>query len=386
MHTEHPTWVIAGGGMVGAAAALAVARTGRSVKVLEPAPAPSFVPEAPYDLRISAITLDNVSMLQTLTAWSRVEAMRVNPFTELAVTEGQSEWLEFSASDNGSDQPLGYMVENAVLQQALLDTLSEYPNAEVVPAAIAALDASAKTVTLSNDRVIPYEVLLGCDGANSKVRALSGIGVAGNAYHERCLLVNVRTEALLPTRTWQRFQGKVIHALLPLSLHDACLIVYADTPMLKTLTADEQQVAEYMREHFTSTIGPFEVQSFGHFPLKQQHALRYSEPDSRVVLLGDAAHSIHPLAGQGVNLGLRDVDALMTCLDGEFSWARLERRLRQRQLDNLLMGQSLHSVSRIFRSQNPLLQVARRLGLALAQPHSIAKRWVSYYAGARWKG
>lgn len=390
-------WVVVGGGMVGAAMALALAESGRKVVVLEPNPESEFVAEGAYDLRISAVTADNIALLDELGIWQHVVNSRVQEFTQLAVREQGGEWLQFGSKHS---TPLGYMVENKALQWILTQRLQAHAlvtyrvegfakvaGAEKLDHASVnhASDSDSWCVVTESGDYIPYQFLIGADGVNSRVRSAVGIGTAGASYQERCLLATVHVAEEIPAATWQTFCGREVHALLPLANQQACLIVYADTAEISGWQKNDVQVQLFKR--FGSEIGAFTLQNFGSFPLKHQHALRYYDSSMKAFVIGDAAHGVHPLAGQGVNLGLRDVAAVRELIgkvtdDNSGFEVKLQGVLKRRQTENLLMGQGLDSISRIFRSEHPFLQVARRSAFSVLARSKTLRGIVGRFAGA----
>lgn len=377
---ENLPWVVVGGGMVGASMALALAEAGRQVVVLEPFPEQRYVASEPYDLRISAITADNIALLKQLGIWQELRDLRVQAFHQLAVREGNNDWLTFG---DLVKPPLGYMIENRALQQVLTSALQAHERVRYVADGFACLSAEQQVITHSGE-AIAYQYVVAADGLNSQVRRAAGIGTAGASYPERCLLAIVEVAHPIPAATWQTFAGSEVHALLPLTDQQACLIVYAEPSVLNTW--QQSDLEKELQARFTAQIGEFSLQNSASFPLRHQHALRYFSEQRNVVLIGDAAHGIHPLAGQGVNLGLRDVagirKVLLECTDGDQHFlTSLLRALKQRQAENLLMGQGLDLVSRVFRSQHPVLQVGRKVGFSvLARTHQL-RNWIGKIAG-----
>lgn len=382
----HTTWLVAGGGMVGAAIALGLARQGHEVTVLEPFPVTEFSVEQAYDLRISAITADNIELLEQLGVWAHLSTLRLQPFHQLAVREQGMDWLELGQLD--SQQPLGYMIENQVLQFALWQALQAEPGVTCIQNGIEKLDVTKRQATSSDGQLLHYKWLLGCDGAQSKVRKASGIGVAGRSYGQSCLLSIVKTPEQVSARTWESFAGDEIHALLPLANNQACFILYADSPTVRSWQASEEKLKEALQQRFSS-YGDFEVLQHGSFPLTRQSALHYVRQDT--VLLGDAAHSIHPMAGQGVNLGFRDVKCLLKEIKGISAVHRADmeaaftRYSRIRRADNELMAQAMDTIGWSFKADKKPLQLLRRTLLSGLRGFKPGRDLMTAYASGVWK-
>ncbi|RUO31373.1 hypothetical protein CWE11_08515 [Aliidiomarina sanyensis] len=388
--------VIVGGGMVGAAAALALAESGFSVDVLEPQPEAEYQPEEPYDLRISAVTADNIALLERLGIWEDLLQARHQVFHELAVKEQGGPWLEFGDANGPA---LGYMLENRVLQRALQQQCRRHPLVRFHNERFAALEHQSGgdngttefVVRTASGTAIPYRALLGADGAQSPVRHALGLGTSGRTYREHCLLALVKMPQPVPARTWQIFAGDEVHALLPLAEHHACLIVYAAEPQLngiKRLDSAGQQKA--LEQRFASEIGEFKLVKMGSFPLRHQQVLTPWSGQRAGGVIGDAAHAVHPLAGQGVNLGFRDVQAIFSAAgsaNDETISDVLARTLMQRKLENNVMGHGLDGISRLFRSEHRGMVRLRRAAFALLAssrgPIPALRGWVGTFAGGR---
>ncbi|WP_304166290.1 FAD-dependent oxidoreductase, partial [Lonsdalea britannica] len=199
--------VIVGGGMVGAAAALGLAQNGFQVALVEQEAPPAFDAESPPDLRLSAIGYASVALLRQLGAWANVEQMRSAPYRRLETWEWDSARVAFDASELSLPE-LGFMVENRVLQRALWQSLENTPGVTFLcPRHLKQLDYDAPVwrVTLDDDAVIETTLVVGADGAQSRVRQWAGIGVSGWQYRQSCMLISVRTEGPQQDVTWQQF-------------------------------------------------------------------------------------------------------------------------------------------------------------------------------------
>ncbi|PVZ85928.1 2-octaprenyl-3-methyl-6-methoxy-1,4-benzoquinol hydroxylase [Serratia sp. S1B] len=380
--------LVVGGGMVGAAAALGLARTGLSVALLEAQAPEAFDAQSPPDLRISAISCTSVELLQQLDAWALVQQMRSAPYRRLETWEWDASRVVFDAASLGLPE-LGFMVENRILQLALWQQLKQCENLQLYcPAMLQSMQRIDDTwlVTLNSSQSIQARLLVGADGADSPVRKLANIGISGWQYRQSCMLISVETGAPQQDVTWQQFFPSGPRAFLPLYDHWASLAWYDSPQRIRQLqglplAALEREIAVA----FPSRLGAVKVHGVGAFPLVRRHAQRYVKPG--LVLLGDAAHTINPLAGQGVNLGYRDVSALLAVVrdavaQGE-DWASeavLLRYQRRRRRDNLMMQNGMDLFYASFSNDLPPLRIARNLALMAAQQAGKLKEQALKYA------
>ncbi|KFK95165.1 MULTISPECIES: 3-demethoxyubiquinol 3-hydroxylase [unclassified Serratia (in: enterobacteria)] len=380
--------VVVGGGMVGAAAALGLAQAGLSVALLEHQAPEAFDAQSPPDLRISAIGCSSVSLLKQLGAWQAVEKMRLAPYRRLETWEWASSLVAFDAASLGLPE-LGFMVENRILQLALWQQLEQCENLTLYcPATLQAMqrEHSGWQVTLSSSETLQARLVIGADGAHSQVRKLAAIGTSGWQYRQSCLLISVETGAPQQDVTWQQFFPSGPRAFLPLCGPWASLVWYDSPQRIRQLQAlPLEQLEREVAAAFPSRLGAVKVHAAGSFPLVRTHAQRYVQPG--LVLLGDAAHTINPLAGQGVNLGYRDVDALFDVIIGARElgedWASeavLMRYQRRRRTDNLLMQSGMDLFYAAFSNNLAPLGVARNLALMVAQRAGKLKEHALKYA------
>lgn len=380
--------VVVGGGMIGAAAALGLARSGLSVALLEHQAPDAFDAESPPDLRVSAIGCTSVRLLQRLDAWQGVLQMRLAAYRRLETWEWQSSRVVFDAATLGLPE-LGFMVENRVLQLALWQQVKQCENITLYcPAKVQTMVRHAQhwQVVLSSAEILEAPLLVGADGAHSQVRKLANIGTSGWQYRQDCLLITVATDAPQQDVTWQQFFPNGPRAFLPLYDHWATLVWYDSPQRIRQLQALPMvQLDKEIAAAFPARLGAVRAQAAGAFPLVRRHAQRYVQPG--LVLLGDAAHTINPLAGQGVNLGYRDVEALLAVVadarqQGE-DWASepvLMRYQRRRRSDNLLMQSGMDLFYGAFSNQLAPLGVVRNLALMAAQRAGKLKEYALKYA------
>ncbi|MBP2196867.1 3-demethoxyubiquinol 3-hydroxylase [Pantoea cypripedii] len=387
MQDSHFDVVVIGGGMVGAALACGLAQQKFRVAVVERAePAPFDAARAP-DVRVSAIGASSVALLKQLNVWPRVQAMRCAPYRKLETWEWQTAHVTFDAASLGLPE-LGYMVENSVLQRALWEKMQEDGGTLCSPATLENLlpHSGGWHVQLDNGTTLDARLVVGADGANSRVRQLAGIGVHGWNYAQSCMLISVECEHEAGDATWQQFTPEGPRAFLPLFDRHASLVWYDAPSRIRQLQSMPlPQLEKEIHAHFPARVGRFQVTAAASFPLVRRHATRYVT--AGLALVGDAAHTINPLAGQGVNLGYRDVEALLDTLVEARSQAELwsslavlQRYQRQRRKDNLLMQGGMDLFYFAFSNKLPPLRFARNLGLIAAEHAGVLKRQVLRYA------
>ncbi|WP_019934350.1 FAD-dependent monooxygenase [Oceanimonas smirnovii] len=379
---------IVGGGMVGALAAAMLASAGLSIRVLEGRQPVEFSPAQPHDLRISSISAASVRLLQQAGAWQAITHMRAWPYQKLEASEWQGFATHFSAEELDCEY-LGYMLENRIIQLGLWQTLAQWHNVTIdCPQTMETLQQTPEgaLLTLGNGEQLQARLVLACDGAESRVRQLAGMGVTAWDYAQQCMLISVAGAQLEQDITWQQFCSSGPRALLPLGNGKASLVWYDSKDRIEQLAAlSNEALAAEVAAHFPPRLGPVTVLDKGHFPLRRRHANQYVK--GRVVLLGDAAHTINPLAGQGVNLGFKDVAVLSELVhqaveQGEDIAAPelLKRFERRRRPDNLLMQGAMDVFYQAFSNELPPLKLLRNLGLKAAEHSGPLKKQVMKYA------
>jgi 2-octaprenyl-3-methyl-6-methoxy-1,4-benzoquinol hydroxylase len=397
--------VIVGAGMVGAALATGLGRNGLNVALIDQAEPAGFQAELPPDIRVSAISAGSARYLEELGAWPAIMAMRATTYTRLAVWDETRHPLSnvlprkladvtFDAG-NLSASHLGHIVENRVTQQALWESASSQPSVTCFPGrTLTSLNSGTSTaqVTLDNGETLESLLIVGADGANSRVRDLAGIGVRRNQYQQQAMVISARYQGPVEDITWQGFYPSGPRAFLP--LHGAgngeswASLVWYDAPAslarLKGL-GDEQLMQEITRA-FPAELPPLtHIEAKASFPIARQHAKTYVS--QRVVLVGDAAHTINPLAGQGVNLGFQDA----RCLQAQLREAQragkdladpgiLAAYESQRRPANRRMMMAMDLFYHLFSNRTPPLHLLRNLGLGAAKAMPFARNQVARYA------
>ena len=381
---------INGAGMVGAATALGLAQQGYQVAIIEQRPPQPFDAAQPPDLRMSAISVASVDLLRALGAWQYIEAMRVRSYSELSVWEQPDCRTDFNASDAGFER-LGYFVENRLIQLGCHQALQDFDNVKwYSPAHIAGIKRSASAdepviIRLESGDELTAKWLIGADGAESQVRQLAGIGISGWQYAQQAMGIIVEFTQPVADCTWQQFTPHGPRALLPMHDNYASLIWYDSPARLAALTKlSPAQLKQAIENDFPPLGDDFTVLNKAAFTLIRRHASEYVVPG--VILVGDAAHTINPLAGQGVNLGFKDVACLLTqTANGQANGVDFPARLRTgyqqpRQRDNALMMSAMDGFYTTFSNDHTPLKWLRNGLLKLAQHTGPIKAQVLKYA------
>jgi 2-octaprenyl-3-methyl-6-methoxy-1,4-benzoquinol hydroxylase len=381
--------VIVGGGMVGAAVGCSLGGSGLKVAIVEQVMPDMFSSEQPHDLRVSALSLASKKILESIGAWDGVLSRRSCPFRRMRVWETAGD-TEFNCDDINESE-LGFIVENRVTQLALLERLAKFDNVELIaPESIKAIDYSVSRQTvlrLGDDTEIQAKVMIAADGGNSRVRQATGIGVTSWDYKQHAFVIYVETAYEQQDITWQRFVASGPQAFLPLTGNYGSIVWYNSADEVRRLKAlDDKALIAELTTTFPECLGEIkQVLGKASFPLKRQHAQQYVKQG--VVLVGDAAHMINPLAGQGVNIGLLDAAAIAEVLieadmKGEdiADMSILQRYEKMRRNDNLRMMTVMDAFYRVFSNDIPPLKFFRNLGLGLAERISPAKKKVTRMA------
>ncbi|MCG7531281.1 FAD-dependent monooxygenase [Psychrobium sp. MM17-31] len=378
---------IVGGGMVGGALACALSSSNLSIAVIEKAEPKPFFKEQPMDLRVSAISAASADLLKEVNAWNAILAMRSCPYRYLETWEGPNSNLLFDSQQMGHPQ-LGHIIENRLIQLALWQQMQTHSNIELLSdATISQITRVENGYQLNiGDDIVHCKLLVGADGANSMVRSAANIGVTSWDYAQHAMLINITTEQPQQDITWQQFYPSGPRALLPLSENHASLVWYDSPSRIKALSQlPLSQLKNEIVEHFPNRLGEFDVDNAGGFPLTRRHAQQYVK--DHLCILGDAAHTINPLAGQGVNLGFKDVAALSSVIcnavsRGESWWDKrvLQEYESKRRPDNLLMQSAMDVFYLTFSNDSPPLKLLRNTALKAAQRSAWGKKQVMKYA------
>jgi len=377
--------VVVGGGVVGTACALALAREGLQVALVEgrePAPWSAQKP----DLRVFAFAHDNAALLEALGVWPQVAQARARPYLRMRVWDaaGGGE-LAFDADTLGRRE-LGWIVENGLLVDRLWAALPAAGVQLLCPARVEEMEQDARGVRLRLDdgRRIEAAVAIAADGGESTLRTLAGLAVARHDYGQRGVVGYVESERPNEDTAWQRFLDTGPLAVLPFDRHRSSIVwTLPDAEAERVLALDDETFGRELTNAFAGRLGAMRpVSPRAAFPLRRQLADDYLA--GRVLVLGDAAHVVHPLAGQGVNLGLRDVAALRVllrdALQRRVDWTaphRLRRWARSRRSENTVAAYGFDAINKLFSNDEMHLTLARGalLGLAGRMPPLLSLFW-----------
>lgn len=369
--------LIAGGGLNGPALALALAQSGLSVTVVDARPAPARA-ETGFDGRSYALAIASKRLLTAIGLWSAV-ADQVQPILQIKASDGTAGqgaapfFLHFDSAEI-EEGPMGFMLEDRHLYRAFLTAMQDTPGLTLRSGeTVVAQESGAQgvTVTLASGQILRARLLIGCDGRGSGTAARAGIRRVGWGYGQTALVTAIRHEAPHNGIAHQFFMPAGPLAILPLPGGHHSSIVWSET---ETAAAAIQALGdadylEVLRPRFGDFLGEIALAGARFtYPLSLSLAQSFVAP--RLALVGDAAHGVHPIAGQGLNLGLRDVAALAEVLvdahrRGEDIGAAdvLERYQRWRRFDSTTLALGMDSVNRLFSNNNPALRLMRDLGM-----------------------
>jgi len=390
MESERYQVAIVGGGMVGATLACLLADKGVSVALIDAADPVQEWQDGEYDLRVSALTLASVNIFKSLGVWADIEKLGQQAMHKMFVWDhfGSGELLIDSAE--AGEVAMGSVVENRITVRALwaklqgLDNCRLFKNMPLVN--FDSTDAGVD-IQLQGEQSVQANLLVAADGANSKIRELSQIDDYGWDYQQKALVATVRPDTPHQQTAWQCFLPEGPLALLP--LRDGLIsIVWTSKPDTanELLALSDVDFCKALSDASEQKLGGFEmVGPRAAFPLKMQFSNHYCQ--QRVVLIGDAIHAIHPLAGQGANLGLKDA----RCLADEILAARakgrdiasqqvLRRYERKRKADNLLMMTVMDGFKRLFTADETFIQLARSSGMSWVNKSTQLKKQICRYA------
>lgn len=400
--------IVAGAGMVGAALATGLGQSGFRVALVDRQSLPLVPSDGRPDIRVSALSAGSEKYLQSLGAWAGIESRQATPYRRLAVWDQtrhplssllphNSPTVTFTAAELGC-RHLGHIVENRITQRALWETARKRPEITIFSGkGVADIHQTGVhvSVSLEDGSELSGQLLVAADGAQSRIRDMAGIGVTRDQYGQQAMVISVRYRGVPEDITWQAFYPSGPRAFLP--LHSAgkehpgeswASLVWYDAPetLAELKSLKPEVLAARIRQAFPDRLPAITyVDARAAFPIARQHARQYFR--ERVVLVGDAAHTINPLAGQGVNLGFQDAETLQTAIRearrqgrdlADHQW--LQYYERQRRPANRRMMLAMDLFYHLFSNRIAPLHLARNLGLGAAKALPFARNRVARYA------
>lgn len=385
---------VVGAGMVGAALALDLAARGFDVAMIESRAQPAWQREDDVDLRVVALAPSAQAFFNRLDVWPTIAAARASAYARMHVWDALAPGsLTFDAADEGL-AALGHIVENKLIQATLWQAIER--NAAITlhcPAKVASTEVGSdardnrRTLVLESGERIAARLVVAADGGESALREILGIATHDRDYAQRAIVAHVATERTHEATAWQRFLAHATLAFLPLSDGRSSVVwSLPNAEASRVLALDDDAFRAELAVAFDFRLGAItQTTARASFPLRLRLAERYVAP--RFALVGDAAHVVHPLAGQGVNLGLRDAallaDVLASARDDKLDIAgesTLRRYERRRRSDNALSAYAFDAIQRGFGSDSNLLAVVRGFGLAAVDRAGPLKRLFARHA------
>ncbi|MFN3235302.1 MAG: UbiH/UbiF/VisC/COQ6 family ubiquinone biosynthesis hydroxylase [Gammaproteobacteria bacterium] len=392
--------VIIGAGIAGSTLALMLAKhTSYSIAVLDQQTLQFDLPEQGYAARISALSFSNQQLFNACGIWSALPKDRLCEYSKMHVWDNAQGDIVFDAGDSGLSH-LGVMVENALLNYALIENLREYDHVTLLPSIdleqlLFESDGQAKTVfnrgNTDLSESITAKLVVGCDGANSWVRNQMNIECEIWDYQQKAIVANVTCEKPHHNVARQKFLSTGPLAFLPLHhAHQNSIVWTLPNDLIDDIMAlDEESFLKKLTTSFDGSLGEvYETSQRFAFPLKMRQAECYVK--NNVVLVADAAHTVHPMAGQGLNIGLQDV----ACLAQQLIKAHKQKKLvnhrltlrryeRQRRTEVWDMILGLETIKRCFEVQNPLFKAWLRRALKLLNKSELCKQQFVEIASAK---
>ncbi|MCB1616574.1 MAG: FAD-dependent monooxygenase [Pseudomonadales bacterium] len=389
--------LVVGAGMAGAAMACTLAECGLRIAVIEHRAFTSASTAEHFDPRVVALTIASQGFLERLDVWSSITRQRTGPFSAMHVWDATGTGsIDFAACEVGQSV-LGHIVENSVVTEALLDKMQALDIELICPASVASLTLAdgvgGKTMLVLDDgRALAADLVIAADGAQSSLRAMAAMETREWSYYHRAIVTTVTTELPHQFTAWQRFSEEGPLAFLPLCNEQGntniCSIVWSlkETLAEQIMSLDDDEFRLRLGETFEHRLGEIvTVDKRWSFPLQQRHSKSYFRPG--LVLIGDAAHTIHPLAGQGINLGFQDVrvlgEEIRRACQRQIPLTHvsiLQRYQRRRLGKNLAMMAVMEGFKQLFEQQALPFRWVRNEGMNQINRFSLLKNRIMQQA------
>ncbi len=375
--------IIVGGGMVGLTLACALGQREFRIAVVEVFEPSDITLGDDYELRVSAISKSSQQVFENISAWQGMLKRRASAYQQMHVWDATGDGkIHFDAADLGVDN-IGHIIENRAIQFALYEQCKMLQSVSLYcPQQVSEFKytETGSELLLDGGELISSRLLIGADGANSKVRDVAGITINKSAYEQKGVVTTVQSTMHHQETAWQRFLPSGPLAFLPMSDGRCSIVWSANNDFADELMAmDDDQFSRQLEQAFDYKLGKVEaIAQRAAFPLVRRHAENYVK--AGVALIGDAAHTIHPLAGQGVNLGILDAATLAEVIiaarargQNIASLNTLRKYERWRRADNSLMMYSMSGFKNLFGNEQPTVSLFRNSGLNLIDSLGFVK-------------
>lgn len=386
--TKQYDLIIIGAGIAGRAFACAVAQQGLKIALLDQRPLSSEINDE-LDLRMSAINKASQKLFEQLDVWQSIKASRTSQYNKMHVWDGEGS-VTFDSASAGQSY-LGHIIENQVMAAALAQQIEATANIDFISSvkALAVYPFEDSVQLLLDDQSrLEAKLLVGADGANSWLRKEVGIEIKSKSYQQVATVAVIKTELPHQQTAWQHFTAQGPLAFLPLEDEHLCSIVWSQG-IFRAKKLERGNGEEFIKElekDFENRLGKLELVSERQcFPLTMRHAQSYTA--KRVALLGDAIHTIHPLAGLGLNLGLKDVadlsELIAGCVKSDEDFGNdklLAAYQRARKKENLSVLAAMGFFKEFFSNDNDLLRIIRNEGFKLVDRFDFLKGFICHAA------
>lgn len=379
--------VIVGAGMVGLSLANLLLRQGKSIAIIDRSEPPSFNSSQEYSARVTAVSPGSKAIFEYIDAWKLMQSKRISPFNTMFVWDELSNAKIHFHSRDVSEPNLGYIVENIVIQSSLYECLKQQDQVLwCLSTSVSDIQQHQKyiEIELTNHQKLKANLLVGADGQRSSIRNFAQLSYSEKSYHQKGIVARVQTEELHQDTAWQRFLSTGPLALLPLS-NGECSIVWSahDNYAKELMGLDDIEFSKKISQASDYQLGNISLRSQrAAFPLLSGQA--DSMVQSRIALVGDAAHAIHPLAGQGANLGFTDAAVLADILTntekdiGSYKVLRKYERIRVGETQ--IMQRAMDAFVAAFGSTSNSVITARNVALNAADKFQPLKRFFMRHA------